>query len=127
MPFPPAEQDTWNDDSAGQVVRPYAITAGRAGPDQDEFTLTTLVSSVVTRHDVTLRTATPEQLKIIRLSQRVLSVAELGAHLDLPVNVIRVLLTDLLTAGVIIIRSPEPDNQFPTEVLEAILDGLHAL
>jgi hypothetical protein len=65
---------------------------------------------------------------IIRLSQRPISVAELAAHLELPVSVVRVFLADLLRQRLIVVRPPQfPGRQRDDEILGAMLDGLRAL
>jgi hypothetical protein len=70
----------------------------------------------------------PEQVAIIRLSQRPISVAELAAHLELPVSVVRVFLADLLRQRLIVVRPPQfPGRQRDDEILGAMLDGLRAL
>jgi hypothetical protein len=56
------------------------------------------------------------------------SVAEVGAELDLPLGTVRVLLGDLLAAGLIETHEPPMLSELPTEdLLEAILVGLRAL
>jgi hypothetical protein len=55
-------------------------------------------------------------------------VAEVAAELDLPVDVVRVLLGDLADQRLVIVRQPEPVARFPSaSVLEQVIDGLHAL
>jgi DNA-binding transcriptional ArsR family regulator len=126
MAFPPAEHTIWDDD-AGRVVRPYTVTTGRTGPATGRIELTTLVAAVTT--DTRPRTANPEAHQILRMCHHtVYSVAELAAHLDLPPNVVRVLLGDLMQAGLVAIRRPaEHAHTIPVETLEAVLNGLRAL
>ncbi|HEV7897619.1 MAG TPA: DUF742 domain-containing protein, partial [Planosporangium sp.] len=70
----------------------------------------------------------PEHTAIVVLCQQPLSVAELSAHLDLPVGIIRVLLGDLLARGLIVARDPKSVVQLHNErVLKAVLDGLRSL
>src|SRR5690349_14490518 len=97
----------WYDDEAGPVVRPYAVTAGRTRPTSGDFDLISLV--------VALRRAAPddpvlapEHHAILRLCRHVLSVAEIAAHLDLPIGIVRVLLGDLLDRELILVRTPQP-------------------
>lgn len=121
--------DGWYDEAAGPLVRPYAITAGRtpAASGGAQLDVATQV--------MTLRSAestdgglTPEHLKIKRLCQQPLSVAELAAHMDLPLGVIRVLCGDLIERGVVIVRSPAQRVEAPDrELLQAVLDGLSRL
>ncbi|SCL36953.1 Protein of unknown function [Micromonospora rhizosphaerae] len=117
----------WIDDHAGPVVRPYAVTRGRARPVTGTFDLISLVTA--TRADVTTEIGLgPEHLAIVGLCQRIQSVAEIAAHLDLPVGTIRVLLGDLVARGLVQVREPRntaglPDNS----VFEAVINGLRAL
>lgn len=67
-------------------------------------------------------------MAIIRLSQHPISVAEVAAHLDLPLSVVRVFLGDLLHLELIVVRQPQYlGRQISDELLEAMLDGLRAL
>ncbi|CAM3595758.1 DUF742 domain-containing protein [Kibdelosporangium persicum] len=120
--------DGWYDEAAGPLVRPYAITAGRtsasAGANLDVATqVMTLRSAETTDGGLT-----PEHLQIKRLCQKPLSVAELAAHMNLPLGVIRVLCGDLIERGVVIVRSPAQRVEAPNrELLQAVLDGLSKL
>jgi hypothetical protein len=56
------------------------------------------------------------------------SVAEVAAHLDLPVGIVRVLLGDLLDKAVIRVRNPEPAaDHLHDDLFEAVINGLRAL
>src|SRR3954447_24075740 len=90
----------WVDDHAGPVVRPYAVTRGRARPVTGTFDLISLVTA--TRADVTPEAGLgPEHLAIVGLCQRMQSFAEIAAHLNLPVGTIRVLLGDLVARSLV--------------------------
>jgi hypothetical protein len=55
-------------------------------------------------------------------------VAEIAARSDLPLSVVRVLLTDLLDAGHIRVAKPPAPQDMPSEnVLREVIDGLRAL
>jgi hypothetical protein len=128
----PADPDVrseslWLDEAAGPVVRPYAMTSGRTRPSTGDFDLISLV--VATRQvaptDIGIG---PEHHAIVRLCQRPLSVAEIAAHLDLPVGIVRVLLGDLLDRELILARAPQPASQLPSErIFKAVINGLRAL
>lgn len=116
--------ERWVDEHAGPVVRPYAMTRGRTRPTRATFDLITLVVAVRPVPSVEIGLG-PEHLAIITLCQRPLSVAEVAAHLKLPVGTIRVLLDDLLDGGYVAVREPEPDADLPDDgVLEAMINGL---
>ncbi|MCI4061607.1 DUF742 domain-containing protein [Micromonospora sp. R77] len=123
----PAAQE-WVDDHAGPVVRPYAVTGGRARPVTGTFDLISLVTA--TRADVGSEAGLgPEHVAIVGLCQRILSVAEVAAHLDLPVGSVRVLLGDLVARNLVRVREPRPTSAgLPDEsVFEAVINGLRAL
>ncbi|TYB99711.1 DUF742 domain-containing protein [Micromonospora sp. WP24] len=121
-----AEQQ-WVDDHAGPVVRPYAVTRGRARPVTGTFDLISLVTA--TRADVSAEIGLgPEHLAIVGLCQRIQSVAEIAAHLDLPVGTIRVLLGDLVARNLVQVREPRTSAGLPdNSVFEAVINGLRAL
>jgi hypothetical protein len=117
----------WLDADAGPVVRPYAMTGGRTAPTTGDFNLISLVTATrpVSSADVGLA---PEHVTIVELSRRPISVAEISAHLDLPVGIVRVLLGDLLDRALIMTNNPEPvANLTGDGLFEAVINGLQAL
>lgn len=120
-------EDRWVDDHAGPVVRPYAVTRGRARPIRGKFDLISLV--IATRVTLSLEVGLgPEHLAIVGLCQRPLSVAEVAAHLDLPLGTIRVLLGDLLERELVEVREPRQGTVLPDDsIYEAVINGLRAL
>ncbi|MFF5199343.1 DUF742 domain-containing protein [Micromonospora parva] len=118
--------EAWYDDDAGPVARSYTMTGGRTAPARGQFDL---ISLVVARPGVTPPAPLfPEQARIVELCHHPVSVAEVGAELDLPLGTVRVLLGDLLGAGLIETHEPPMLSELPTEdLLEAILVGLRAL
>jgi hypothetical protein len=120
----------WMDSDAGPVVRPYAVTGGRARPVVGAFDL---VAFVVSRAgDAAELHLLPEQRAILARSRDPVSVAELAAHLDLALGVVRVLLGDLLQQGLIEMHEPEYEQsvgpQRPDDrILKAVVNGLRAL
>lgn len=114
-------------------VRPYVITGGRAAPSRDSLALETLVvakggkggrgGTAVPSSDLS-----PESAEILDLCVQLLSVAEVAAHLRQPVAVIKVLLGDLLDAGLVLTRPPitAADRHDPA-LLKEVLDGLRQL
>ncbi|MGI5338503.1 DUF742 domain-containing protein [Streptomyces sp. CA-181903] len=123
-------------------VRPYVITGGRVAPSRDTLALETLVVAAESagatgatgvpgaaastgEHAPDL---SPECAEILELCVRLLSVAEVAAHLRQPVAVIKVLLADLLDAGLVVARPPvtAADRHDPA-LLKEVLDGLRQL
>jgi hypothetical protein len=120
--------DGWYDEAAGPLVRPYAITSGRTPAASASAQLDVATQVMTLRSGSDPAGLTPEHLMIKRLCQRPLSVAELAAHLNLPLGVVRVLCGDLIERGVVIVRSPAQRIEAPNrELLQAVLDGLSKL
>ncbi|MBV9843648.1 MAG: DUF742 domain-containing protein [Kutzneria sp.] len=120
------EQDSWFDDEAGPLVRPYAMTRGRTQPAAGWLDVATQVVSVVSGED-SLGLG-PEHLTILQLCQRPFSVAELAAYVNVPLGVVKVLLGDLIERGDVVVRHPERALEAPArDLLQAVLDGVRAL
>jgi Protein of unknown function (DUF742) len=118
--------DHWVDDQAGPVVRPYAMTRGRTKPVTGNFDLISLV--LATRMSVPSTVGIgPEHHAIVRLCQQPLSVAEIAAHLDLPLGTVRVLLGDLLHRNLVSIREPQSTGFPHDSIFEAVINGLRRL
>ncbi|MBE3002214.1 DUF742 domain-containing protein [Nocardiopsis sp. HNM0947] len=115
------------DSTAGPLVRPYTMTKGRTRPGTDggRLDLITLVVTVADRED---RAREPEHEAILRLCRKPVSVAEVSARLDVPLTVVRVLLSDLLVEGDLRTRAAAPVTKLPEKkVLQAVLDGIRRL
>lgn len=118
----------FHDEGAGRHVRPYAITGGRTRHSQHSFTLITLVVTL-SPHEVSHDPLEPESAEILELCRtRAVAVAEIAAHLDLPVSVVKVLCGDLLNASMILVQSPPPETDKPSvELIERVMDGIRQL
>lgn len=119
-------QDHWFDEDAGPLVRPYAMTRGRTRPANSWLDVATQVAVAVAASDpVGLG---PEHLAILGLCRQPLSVAELSAYVNVPLVVVKVLLSDLIDRGDVVVRPPEQVAQAPgRDLLQAVLDGVRAL
>lgn len=124
MPTTGDHDEAWYDADAGPVARPYTVTSGRTASGHGQLDL---ISLVVARRAVPAGAQLfPEQARIIERCRRPLSVAEVAAELDLPLGTVRVLLGDLIEAGLVELH--EPRSTAPSrELLEALLAGLQAL
>lgn len=116
----------WVDDDV-EHVRPYALTHGRTRPTRD-LTLATLVTAGRSTAGSGSRLS-PEHgqaLDLCRNGPR--SVAEIAGVLRLPVQVIKVLLSDLIDARSVVVPMPATaaDPADPL-ILEALLAGLRQL
>jgi hypothetical protein len=115
----------WFDEDAGPLVRPYAMTGGRTRGSEHELNIITLVLTVAVPSDVALEW---ERDEILRLCRTPKSVAEVAAALDLPLTVVKVLLSDLIDRGYIVSRSPVLARHLQNaSFLQVVLDGIEQL
>jgi hypothetical protein len=118
--------DQWFDDEAGPLVRAFAITGGRGRPTAAFDLLAHVVATDAARP--LFDGLPPEQRDILSYADRPVSVAEVASHVDLPLGVVRVLLSDLLERDAIAIHEPESVSYLPADhVLTAVINGLRAL
>ncbi|MGW0731779.1 DUF742 domain-containing protein [Streptomyces sp. NPDC002851] len=99
-------------------------------PTRNTLALETLVISAAPnpRTDATDAGLPPEAAEILALCRRLLSVAEVAAHVRLPITVVKVLLADLVDAGLVWARPPIPVSERPDKaLLKEVLDGLRRL
>ena len=113
-------------------VRPYARTRGRT---RTAGSATLPLEALVQAVAAPTLSDTMEQRRILELcADRFESVAEISAHLRLPVGVVRVVVGDLLESGQIRVHgltspsSPSsPSPSISLSVLESVLDGITSL
>ena len=124
---PPRLAHDWLDHDAGPVVRPYAVTQGRVAPTGGEFDLVAFVVATMPELPPAPHLQ-PEHHAIIAASWEPVSVVELASKLDLSIGVVRVLLDDLRSAGLISLYEPPAASQpHDVDVLKAVVNGLRAL
>ncbi|MEW2549459.1 DUF742 domain-containing protein [Streptomyces sp. NPDC047002] len=106
------------------LVRPYVLTGGRPLPSDNEFDLTLLV--MTTRGARGKLPLAREKSRLLDIcSGGLLSVAEVVAHTQLPVAVVKLLLADLAESGHLLTRAPIAKAQRPDrQLLQDVLDGL---
>lgn len=113
---------------AASLARPYAWTAGRTRPAVHlpvEALVETTIEGRTAPYSPTNPLAVVTQLC---LHQR--SVAEVAAHLNVPLGVARVLIGDLLSARQVSVRDTLTEDTSWDErndLLERVLSGLRAL
>ena len=112
------------DSAAAHEVRPYVVTAGRThgGPD------VSLESLVVVTPEGRHAHASFEAAQVLRLCEQRHSVAEVSAYLCLPIGVVRVLVADLIGAGLLTATAP-PARRLADDVefLERLILGVAEL
>lgn len=117
------DDEVWLDDDAGPLVRPYTVSSGRTHP-----TVALDLLSLVIATDKTPRGIDPEHVKVLGLCHSPISVAEVAAHMRLPVVVTKVLLADLVECEAMATRAPRPTSGAHDRVLlERLLDGLQRI
>ncbi|OXM42427.1 DUF742 domain-containing protein [Amycolatopsis alba] len=113
--------------SSGSRVRPYTRTGGRTRTAHD-LALEALVStSEDGRRYRGVRT--PEHRQICDLCLDTRSIAEIAAHLRLPLGVVKVLVGDMADAGLVLIHQTELilGDSSSRAFMERVLQGLRAL
>jgi hypothetical protein len=114
------------DEAAGPLVRPYAVTGGRTRSETLGLDLITLVVSM--RSPAEAAAMDPEYARILCLCQNPTSVAEAAARVDLPLPVVKVLLSDLIEQNHVLFRTAAPVTEKPNKhVLQAVLNGIRKL
>ncbi len=110
-------------------VRPYTVTGGRTRPTSDALPIEALVQSSGSPDP----SHTPEMRRILELTTgEYLSIAELSAHMHLPIGVVRVLVGDLADAKLVSVHGvTSTDSAYnpatTLSVLESVLNGISAL
>ncbi|WP_394359924.1 DUF742 domain-containing protein [Amycolatopsis sp. SB7-3] len=113
--------------ASGSRVRPYTRTGGRTRTAHD-LALEALVStSEDGRRYRGVRT--PEHRQICDLCLDTRSIAEIAAHLRLPLGVVKVLVGDMADAGLVLIHQTELilGDSSSRAFMERVLQGLRAL
>lgn len=111
----------------GARLRPYALTGGRTRTTAD-LPLETLIRVTLQGQSAIPRLQL-ERKQIVSLCGSPLSIAEISAHLRLPLGVARVLVGDMHNEGLLDTNQPQATrNDRPDiKLLERVLDGLQAL
>lgn len=111
----------------GSLVRPYTRTGGRTRTEYD-LAIEALISTSDRGWEME-EALLPEHRSICELCMDTRSVAEVAAHLRLPLGVVRVLIGDMAGLGLVVIHSSgmvvgdRPSMDF----LERVLSGLRRL
>lgn len=108
-------------------VRSYVLTGGRAHPTRNTLRPETLLRVADDGARDLPTSAGRHERAMLELCQGTLAVAELAAHLRLPVSLVTVLVSDLVDSGYLAIRSASAHELPGTDLLEEVLDGLRNL
>lgn len=106
------------------MVRPYAITGGRAD-SAVHLAYETMLQATPAGH---LESARFERAAILRLcATEPLSVVELAARLHLPIGVVRVVAGDLLAEGRLEAHQPSGNLADDVALITRLIAGVRAL
>lgn len=123
-PEPPVAPDAEEPVGGGSaIVRPYVFTRGRTRP-AFELSVETLVSAVPHAARTGL---TSEHHAVLGLCGEPCSVAELAAHVGVPLGVARVLVGDLASAGAVAVHRGPGASGPDLALMERVLSGLRKL
>jgi hypothetical protein len=109
------------DEDEDVFVRPFIVTGGRTRPLHDGLRIETLVVSSPAALSAPLHF---EQRQIVHRCRTPMSLAEVAAHVGVPLGVARVLVADLYTDNFVQLREP---TEVPEHVLERMRDLVRAL
>jgi hypothetical protein len=116
----------WLDQDAGPVVRPYALTGGLTRPSGQRFDLLDMVG-VIRRAPQDMPQLAPEQAELLQRCQIPAPLVDLAADMNLPVGVIRILVSDLRERGLVTIHRAQPAGFGDLKILQEVVDGLRRL
>lgn len=108
-------------------VRPYAITGGRTRGTTD-LPYETIIQTTAEGQQALPRLVM-ERRRVVELCGHPLSVAEISAHLKVPLGVVRVLVGDMAAEGLLDTNRPQASSNDRPDIklLERVLNGLQAL
>jgi hypothetical protein len=132
-PFPPGPApeegapEPRADRRPGRLVRPYMVSGGRTSSSNADLELEALVATTSLGESRT-RSLSGERRRIALLCRDVLSVAEVSAHIDVPLGVAFVVVGDMADEGLVQLHRPaSPDARPDLALLERVLYGLRDL
>lgn len=110
----------------GPLIRLFGVTGGRARTIGESFDLVAIVTTVeIPFEPIGLM---PEHLNVLTLCGRPTPVADVAAHLRLPLNITRVLLSELRREGLVTIDRPRPMGKTIDErIYREVLHGIRGL
>ncbi|WP_017611743.1 DUF742 domain-containing protein [Nocardiopsis salina] len=114
----------WTPEPEATPIRPYSLTGGRSRPS-DDLPLDARVITVPAVDELHVDT---ELHEILVLCVRSATVAEVAARVDLPVGVVRILLSDLLDRGLLVVDGSGTEHERPSmELMRSVLDRIREL
>jgi len=111
---------------AAGVVRPYVLTRGRTRPETRALAVEAMVCATPAGRQ-RVPQLTPEQRRIVELCRVAQSVAEVAAKLGTPLVVARVLIGDLVEAGLLEAFEGATDLVADVELLQRLIARVKAI
>lgn len=111
-------------ESGDEFVRPYLVTGGRVHDGLGDFST---VYALTAWGRARLESLTFESHQIAALCNEAQSVAEISAHLRLPLGVVTVLARDLSTSGYLSAASTAIDPASDITLITRLIHAVHAL
>jgi len=118
---PREREDSRFDAADDLVIRPFLLTGGRTRPGQDGLRVETLIHARPRSASAVLRF---EHQQIVQLCREPTSLAEISAALRVPFGVARVLVSDLVADGSVVVTERE---ELSIQLIERIRDRVRAL
>jgi hypothetical protein len=123
-----APKDRWLDRDAGPVVRPYAMTRGRTAPAAGSYVgLIDVVAAVADTQLPADARLNHDHRRVLSRCRQPITVVDLASEIDLPVGVVRVLLSDLIQYGALRVVATPPGPVTNERLLRNLLDALQSL
>lgn len=119
------DDNEWRDNDAGPVVRPYALTGGQTRPSGQRLDLLDMVRAVRNASHSTL--LSPEQAEVVERCPIPVPLVELAGGLQLPIGVVRILVSDLRERGLVTIHQSKSVGLSDLKILQEVVDGLRRL
>lgn len=105
------------------VVRPFVMTGGRTRAERRDLRIETMLTAAPGASSSGL---SAEQVKLLRLCQRPISIAEASAELGLVIGVTTILAADLVSEGRLEVHQTDP-VEIELDVLSRMIDAVRAL
>jgi hypothetical protein len=114
----------WTDDDSERLVPLYALTKGRTRPAYRELGVATLVMATPAAAAAT--TLEPEHRRILELCPTWQAVAEISAHLNVPLAIAKIQLSDLIDLNAVTVSTPTRSSAVSLDAgkLKQLLNGL---
>jgi uncharacterized protein DUF742 len=121
----PDEYSSLRRDADPWRARPFTVTNGRTKPS----IVLDLMSLVKVSNDAAMSADRLgiDHAPVFDLCRSTITIAEVAAHLGLPITVAKILTADLIESGVLVTRAPTTASNADVALLEAVRDGLRAL